>query len=250
MVHRPEYLNHCTPVRILTLYAHPDDESFGPAALLAKYARQGAVIHGVFATRGEHGQPLDGAEVGPEEMGRLREQDLREAATAIGYAGIELLDYEDGTLEKVAPRELEQHALAAIRLHRPDVVLAFGPAGITRHPDHLAMHVATVGAFHRARQEGLPLRALFYDCVPPERAAEMQLTDDPDGNPNTFVDVAETAAVKLKALELHARHVKDAEGMLRELQSAPPEALRFCPVYRAWPEVPRGKRLAELLEGV
>ncbi|HVX29181.1 MAG TPA: PIG-L family deacetylase, partial [Nitrolancea sp.] len=72
-------------LRILTVYPHPDDESFGPAAVLAKYARRGAVIHGVFATRGERGEPLDGLDLTPEELAQVRERDLRDAAATIGY---------------------------------------------------------------------------------------------------------------------------------------------------------------------
>lgn len=238
-------------MRILTVYAHPDDEAFGPAAVLARYAREGAEVHGLCATRGEHGQPLPSMQPppSPAEMGRLREEDLRAATRLIGYRDVALLAYEDGTLEAVPPVVLEAHVLDALRAFQPQVVLTFGPGGITRHPDHLAIHRATTAAFHRARAEGLPVRALFYDAVPPERAAEMGLLDVPDGQPNTWIAVAETMPVKLEALRLHARHVLDAADMAERLASLPPEQTARATFHRAWPEVPEGVTMAGLLDG-
>jgi LmbE family N-acetylglucosaminyl deacetylase len=225
-------------MRILVVYAHPDDESFGPAALLAKYAREGAQISGLVATRGEHGQTEMVPPPSPPELGRLRERDLRDAAAVIGFARVDLLDYEDGTLASVPPAVLEAQILDAIRRDRPDVLLTFGPGGITGHPDHLAIHRAATAAFHRARQEGLGVQALYYDAVPPERAEEMHLAGLPDGQPNTWIDVTETFPIKLEALRRHARHVQDAREMVERLEREPQTC---APLYRAWPPDDRGK---------
>lgn len=232
-------------LHLLCVYAHPDDESFGPAAVLAKYAGQGAVIHGLYFTRGQNGQASVQPPPPPEELGRLREQDLRDACAAIGFAGIEILDYADGTLEQVPTADLEAHVLKALRRHQPEVVFTFGPGGITRHPDHLAVHTATVRAFEQARAEGLPVRELYYDAVAPEQAAELAVQDEPDGNPNTWVDVADSYAAKLEALRLHARHVLDAQQMLDTLATQP---RTVATLHRAWPSVPAGAVVRGLLE--
>ena len=231
--------------RILVVYAHPDDESFGPAAVLAKYARQGAAIFGLFATHGEHGQSVEQPPPEPAELGRLRERDLRDAASRIGFAKIEVLAYEDSTLAGVPAAELEAHVLAAIRRYRPDVVLTFGPAGITHHPDHQAVDRATTAAFHRARAEGLGVRELYYDAVPPDWASELHLQDAPDGRPNTWIDVSETQHVKLEALRLHARHIADAKEMVARLEEQP-QAIDA--LYRAWPPVPAGEQITAFLQ--
>src|SRR5579884_2031484 len=137
-------------MRILVVYAHPDDESFGPAAVLAKYTREGAKVYGLIATRGEHGSSDVQPRPAPLELARLRERDLRDAAAIIGFTRLDVLNYEDGTLEAVPTKELEEHVLDAIRRYHPRVVLTFGPGGITRHPDHVAIHRAAVAAFCRA----------------------------------------------------------------------------------------------------
>ena len=231
--------------RILTVYAHPDDESFGPAAVLAQYARAGALLHGVWATRGEGGEThLDPAPP-PEELARLREEDLREAAAAIGYTSLDLLRYPDGGLAEVPAAELEAVVFAAIEHHRPEVVLTFGPAGITRHPDHLAIYRATATAFDRALAVGLSVRELYFDAVPSERAAEIGIAGDPDGQPNTLIDITGIFPVKLAAMRAHARHIKDAREHLLRLERQPQT---FTALYRAWPPVPDGATVTRWLQ--
>jgi LmbE family N-acetylglucosaminyl deacetylase len=230
--------------RILTVYAHPDDESFGPAAVLAKYARRGAVIHGVFATLGERGEPLDGLDFTPEQLAQVRERDLRDAAAAIGYAGLEVLGYADGTLADLPDGQLEALVLAAIQRYMPDVVITFGPGGITRHPDHLAISQATTAAVEHALRSGAPPMELYYDAVRPQRAEAFGIADLPDGQPNTWIDVSDTVDVKLEALRCHARHIKDAQQRLEQLEREPETV---ATLYRAWPEVAPGLRLTGLL---
>ncbi len=231
-------------MRILTVYAHPDDESFGPAAALAKYARQGARIYGVFFTRGEQGEPTITPAPSPQELGRLRERDLNDATRAIGYYRVDVLDYGDGSLPSVPGEVLKRHVLDAMLAYRPDVVLTFGPGGITRHGDHVAVHEATRQAFEQAQEQGLGPRELYYDAVPPERAAEMHIEDVPDGRPNTWIDVAETQAVKLEALRCHARHIADARERVKQLEQQPQTRATF---HRAIPPVGDGETVKDFL---
>jgi N-acetylglucosamine malate deacetylase 2 len=221
-------------VRILTVYAHPDDESFGPASVLAHYVRQGAELHGVWFTRGEHGQPTPDTQPSPDELAALRERDLRQVAKLIGYQSLEIEHFEDGTLAQMPRGLLETRVLTRLRNVQPDVVLTFGPGGITRHPDHVAVHRATLAAFHRAREEGIPVRELYYDAVAPEAAQRLGVTDEPDGRPNTRIDVADSQDVKRQALAVHARHVADAATRLERLEREP---LPVETLYRAWPAV-------------
>src|SRR5512137_2723353 len=144
---------------ILSVLAHPDDESFGMGGTLALYATRGAAVHLVCATRGEVG------EVDPEHLrdyasiGELRETELRCASGHLGLAGVHFLDYRDSGMpgspdnqhpQALAAQPLEQVAACVaqyIRKIRPQVVLTFDPIGGYYHPDHVAMHKATVRAF-------------------------------------------------------------------------------------------------------
>jgi len=147
---------------LLSVLAHPDDESFGMGGTLALYAEKGVEVHLICATRGEAG------EVGPEylqdhrSIGELREAELRCAAGHLGLAGVHFLGYRDsgmtGSADNDHPEALIQAPIekvaseiaAYIRQIQPQVVLTFDPIGGYRHPDHIAVHQATVEAFHLA----------------------------------------------------------------------------------------------------
>jgi len=222
--------------KLLTVFAHPDDESFGAAAAIgAGCVAAGAQLHGLWLTRGEHGQTSIDPPPAAHELARLREQDLRTVAELIGYRSVDIRDYEDGTLEGLT--DLDDLILAKLRQLAPSVVLTFGPAGITRHPDHMAVHRAATSAFHRARTEGVPVRELYYDAVPHEVAQRMGIADESDGNPNTAIDVAQTQDVKTAALRLHARHIADAAERLAGIERRPQPVETL---FRAWPPVPPG----------
>ncbi|MFU8827493.1 MAG: PIG-L deacetylase family protein [Brevefilum sp.] len=147
---------------LLAVLAHPDDETFGMGGTLALYARKDVDVHLVCATRGELG------DIDPEYKERirsaacLRTQELRCAAEILGIDRLHFLNYRDSGMPGA---EANQHpkALAAqpveqvaeevahlIRVIKPEVVITFDPIGGYRHPDHIAIHEATVKAFRLA----------------------------------------------------------------------------------------------------
>jgi LmbE family N-acetylglucosaminyl deacetylase len=131
----------------MCVLAHPDDESMGVGALLAKYAAEGvetAVVTATLGQRGWMGAPED--DPGPEELGRLRAQELRCAAAVLGVSELTLLGYMDGELDRVDPAEAIPRIVAALRVFRPHVVVTFGPDGSYGHPDHVAICQLTTAA--------------------------------------------------------------------------------------------------------
>jgi N-acetyl-1-D-myo-inositol-2-amino-2-deoxy-alpha-D-glucopyranoside deacetylase len=147
---------------LLTVLAHPDDETFGTGGTLALYARRGVDVHLVCATRGEVGE-MDPALLGNfTTIGDKREAELRCAAGTLGLAGVYFLGYRDSGMPG-SPDNQHPQALVAqpidkvaakvahyIRLLKPQVVITFDPIGGYRHPDHIAIHNATVKAFYAA----------------------------------------------------------------------------------------------------
>ncbi|MGH2560453.1 MAG: PIG-L deacetylase family protein [Thermomicrobiales bacterium] len=232
-------------MRILTVFAHPDDESFGPAGLLARYASDGAWLSGLWLTKGEHGESILDPPPSPAELAVMRERDLRDATAMIGYAEVDLRSLPDGGLVDLAKRELERTIAETIARTRPEVVLTFGPGGISGHPDHVALSAATTDAFHAARVLKDGLSELYYSAVATEMARERDLEELPDGNPNTFIDVADQLQAHRDALACHARHMADAREMLARLEREP---RRVATLYRAWPPVPDGRRMSGFLE--
>jgi LmbE family N-acetylglucosaminyl deacetylase len=170
---------------ILSVLAHPDDESFGMGGTLALYARKGVSVHLVCATRGEAGEVDEEYLQGHASKARRRESELRCAAEKLGLAGVHFLDYRDsgmpGAPDNSHPQalinapldEVAAKVAHTIRELRPQVVLTFDPIGGYKHPDHIAIHNATVRAFELAGradyQDGLPPfqpEKLFFHVIP------------------------------------------------------------------------------------
>jgi N-acetylglucosamine malate deacetylase 2 len=237
-----------TSIRILTIYAHPDDESFGPSAAMARYARAGAEIYGIFATSGEEGNSSAGPDVSPQELARLREKDTRDATALIGYREIHFLGYYDGRVDDTPTEDLRDHLLRHIVEIKPDVIITFGPAGITRHPDHVAVHHAAVAAFHVAREKGIGVRELYYDTVDGDGIDELDLHGVPDSQTTTWIDVSDTQWVKLDALRIHGRHIIDAADAAEQM-GAETDGEYWATFHRAYPPVPKGLTLSGFLEG-
>ncbi len=170
---------------ILAVLAHPDDESFGMGGTLALYAERGVDVHLVCATRGEVGEMDEKYMKGFNSIAERREAELRCAAEKLGLSGVYFLDYRDsgmpGSADNDHPNALfaqpietvAEKVVAYIRDLKPDVVLTFDPIGGYRHPDHIAIHDATVLAFDMANDPeyvpglGSPFqpRKLYYHTI-------------------------------------------------------------------------------------
>jgi LmbE family N-acetylglucosaminyl deacetylase len=147
---------------LLAVLAHPDDESFGMGGTLALYARQGVQVHLICATRGEAGEVDPEYLKGFRSIADKREAELRCAAGILGLSGVYYLDYRDSgmpgspdnqhpnALDAAPIEEVAEKIVQYIRRLKPQVVITFDPIGGYRHPDHIAIHKATVRAFELA----------------------------------------------------------------------------------------------------
>lgn len=134
---------------VLAVVAHPDDESFGLGAVLTAFIDRGARVSVLCLTHGErstvHG--VDG------DLYRVRTQELRRAAAALGVATTNLRHYPDGDLQSVCRTQLAGEVADAVREVHADGLLLFDSSGVTGHTDHAA---ATAAALVAAKSLGLP----------------------------------------------------------------------------------------------
>lgn len=136
--------------RVLGVFAHPDDETFCAAGVLARQAQSDAEIMVVCATHGEAGQIRDTHVATRQTIGAVREAELRVACERLGVGTVECWDYADGTLADADLDELVGRVVHVIRRFRPDTVLTFGADGGYGHPDHMTISAATTRACGRA----------------------------------------------------------------------------------------------------
>jgi len=139
-----------TRLRILGLFAHPDDEVFVAGGALAKYAAEGAEIMVISSTRGQAGQIRDSTIATRRTLGVVREQELHLSSARLGVQHSVCWDYGDGTLQSLDREQLICDAVAAIPSFRPDIVLSFGPDGGYGHPDHIVMCLVAAEAVRRS----------------------------------------------------------------------------------------------------
>src|SRR5437667_3183570 len=126
-------------LKLMSVLAHPDDESLGTGGTLARYAAEGVETYLVTATRGERGWGDPATYPGLAELGRIRTAELQAAAAVLGLREVAFLDYIDGDVDQADPAEVVARLVAPIRRIRPQVVLTFGPDGSYGHPDHIAI---------------------------------------------------------------------------------------------------------------
>jgi LmbE family N-acetylglucosaminyl deacetylase len=137
--------------RLLAIFAHPDDESYGPAGTIVEARARGGAVRVITATRGEAGSLGISKEYHPHELARIRQNELVAAARVMDFDPV-VLGWPDKGVGAV------EHGLAIgtlvreIRLFCPDSILTFHPNGLSGHPDHIAMTALAIEA------EGLAAR--------------------------------------------------------------------------------------------
>ncbi|HLO32327.1 MAG TPA: PIG-L deacetylase family protein [Anaerolineales bacterium] len=128
------------PLRLLVIFAHPDDESMGMGGALAKYAAEGVETFLVCASRGEKGWfGSEEQNPGPNVLGQIRTKELEQAVRELGMEGLYFLDYMDGEVDQADHTEAIGKIVSHIRRIRPQVVVTFPPDGNYGHPDHIAI---------------------------------------------------------------------------------------------------------------
>jgi mycothiol S-conjugate amidase len=164
--------------RLLGVFAHPDDESFGPAGTLAVHSAAGVDVHIVTMTDGAAGAPADGYPDG-DALAEIRRGELRAAAAELG-ATLHHLRYRDSGFTgdprndhpeafiNVEPEGPIAELVGLIREIRPDVVLSHDEQGGYHHPDHIRTHELVRAAFEVA---GDPVR--YADRGAPFRPARL-----------------------------------------------------------------------------
>jgi mycothiol S-conjugate amidase len=172
---------------LLTVHAHPDDESSKGAGSVARYHAAGVRTVLVCCTGGEEGDILNPAMDKPEiraDLAAVRRGELARATEIIGYDDVVMLGYRDsGMPDTEANKQPDAFAnapldeavgrlVAAIRDRRPQVVVTY-PEEQTAypHPDHLRVHEITMIAWDAA---GDPSR--YPDAGPPWAPSKLYYT--------------------------------------------------------------------------
>jgi len=188
---------------LLASFAHPDDETFRPGGTLALLSRQGVEVHVLTLTHGEAGSCGEPPLCTPNELPRVRERELRCACAALGIQPPHLLDYPDGYLTEADPERVIANILTVVRQVHPQVLLSFGPDGLSGHPDHIIVGQWTTEIFNRVEE----IAALYTIAVPQSLANRLgmhRLHAVKDKSIALSVDISAVWETKLAAMRCHA----------------------------------------------
>jgi LmbE family N-acetylglucosaminyl deacetylase len=187
----------------MILFAHPDDAEFFCGGTVARWARDGCEVHYVCATDGSAGSNEPGTTRG--SMRPVREREMRAAAEILGVATVTFLGETDGFLA-VTP-DTRRKVTRQVRRLRPEVLVAPDPSrlwygsGYINHADHKAAGELALCAV----MPDAPTRVMFQDLesegLEPYEVPNLYLSAD---EADTYVDITDTLAVKMKALAAHA----------------------------------------------
>jgi N-acetyl-1-D-myo-inositol-2-amino-2-deoxy-alpha-D-glucopyranoside deacetylase len=236
-----------SPLRMVIVFAHPDDESFGFGGLLSAMTDLGHETTYVVATRGEAGEILVPGLATREDIGEVREGELRAALDILGIRDLRILGYRDsgmaGSAENAHPRAfvnqdadiVSDQVVEVLLEKRPDIVLTYGPDGIYGHPDHIMASTVATAAVHKAGDRGWQTPNLYYSAAPKPRIKwmaeipngpfkstppeEVARLGTPSSEISTWLDVSAYYPRKLAALRAHRTQVGD-DGPLAHLSEA------------------------------
>ncbi len=253
-------------------FAHPDDESYSTYGTVALHARDErfrlSVLH---ATDGAAGIVAPGLALDPSSLGAHRRGEDEEAWSAVGKVpDLHVwLGHGDGAVEAVGHHRLVEEVSAFLDEARPDVVVTFGPDGITGHPDHIAIGQATDESFHAVRRQGgaglhrllhTAIAATPFELHQVARAARgldrwdpaitYHLRAVPDEDIGVLVDTRPVADAVVAGLKAHATQrsaLFDPEADDREWRRYAKREFHVV----AWPPRARGAPvLADVFEGL
>jgi len=142
------------PERVLIVFAHPDDETWMNGTV-AKIASQNNQLHLIYATSGDKGDDVSGQNLKDQKLATVREQETLEALKSLGVdKNVEFLRFPDSDLHN-AVFPLAQKIKTRIDSIDPQLVITFGPGGVTGHTDHIAAGLATQLAFDQSSRPSI-----------------------------------------------------------------------------------------------
>jgi LmbE family N-acetylglucosaminyl deacetylase len=193
------------------IFAHPDDEAFGPVATLLKEVSEGTELHLIVLTGGENGTNPDGL----PNLGEVRIQEWRKAGELIGATSMHHLGYLDGTLNNL------NHVEIAIKLEelvsktvdgRDDIEIEFMSLdlnGYTGHIDHIVAARSACLVFYRLREHGLPMKRVRLACLSREEIPAINtgfVFTQPGRTPDEIDETVDGSAFTEKIHEIMRTH--------------------------------------------
>lgn len=204
---------------IVGIFAHPDDETFGPGGTLTKFVAEGNDVYIICATNGENATgKID------KKLGKERRQELLNSAKILGIKKVFFLDYQDGSLSNSLYHEIAKKVEQILKKLKPDILLTFEPRGVSGHIDHIVMSMITQFLFPTT----ISAKKMMMYCLPFQRTLLMRgkyfihfpygYTDE---EIDEVIDIGDIWETKVKAMHQHISQLHDVKRILEQSYNFP-----------------------------
>ncbi|MFA7194088.1 MAG: PIG-L family deacetylase [Candidatus Paceibacterota bacterium] len=205
---------------LVAIFAHPDDEAFGPGGMIALEAAKRDVFL-ICVTDGSAGQNSLRSK---KELSAIRKEELLNSAKALGIKGVIFLNYKDGTLSNQYYHKIANRIENSLKKIDPDTLLTFESNGVSGHLDHIAVSFITTYVFKKMKS----IRKLLYYCVDEDEGnifRDNYFIYFPNGHKHKEmdlkVDISPVWDKKVEALCTHKSQKHDCEKILKYLSNRP-----------------------------
>jgi LmbE family N-acetylglucosaminyl deacetylase len=161
-------------MKVLYIFPHPDDESFGPGSAMAKQARDGHDVCLLTLTRGEATKRRFDLGLSREEMGELRLAEMQDVARVYNLHQLDVLSLPDSELKHLDPRTIEKAVFDAVSSLQPDVIVTYPVHGISGFHDHLVTHAVVKRVFVELFGSIANLKRLAFHTLSEAQAARSE----------------------------------------------------------------------------
>lgn len=216
---------------VLGVFAHPDDEAFGPAGTLAKLA-QAHDVYTICITNGDAGinslakpdSELNGSNNQPS-LAEIRKEELLTAGKVLGVKKTFFLGYKDGSLSNNLYHEVASKIQNIVDDLKPEILLTYEPRGVSGHIDHVASSLITSFVFEKVQS----VKELWYYCNSEAVRATVKnyfIYWPPgykDPEISKTVNIEMLWDTKIKAMNCHRSQMHDVEKILARYKNLPKE---------------------------
>lgn len=207
---------------VVGIFAHPDDETFGPGGTLAKLAKN----HDVYIICGTNGDGYQGNRKKEIALGKVRKKELVASAKILGIKEVFFLGYQDGSLSHNVYHKIAEKVLTIVRKLKPEILITFEPRGVSGHIDHIVMSMVTSFIFPEVKSA----KKLMKYCLPIKNSVLMgkdYFIHFPVGYTEEEIDeVVNTRDVwdqKVAAMHQHVSQMADVKRILKKNKNLPKE---------------------------
>lgn len=200
---------------ILCIFAHPDDDAFGPSGTIIKLTKENN-LYEVFITNGQSGT---NQQTGKKEkkLGKLRKKEAIEGAKIMGVRKVYFLDYLDAHLCNKLYHEVASKIQKIIDNLKINLIITYEPRGVSGHIDHV--FVSMVSSFLAKKNK----IKIWYYCLSKEQTKNIKnyFIYFPPGYKKNEIDLSvninDVIDEKIKAIKCHKTQIKDGNDIIKNI---------------------------------